>query len=295
LFLNFQFIFIIFLSAAFFSSCAGTGDDGGSNEPAEKTPLATGGTVSFIQSGSFWDEVHVFTTDGTLTVTRAPDAGTVRVLVVAGGGGGGKSGVDLCGGGGGAGGLLMQESLNLTDTVYSVTVGAGGPGGSIETGEVRTYSGSDSSIIGSDLSIIASGGGGGGWHLSYNPAAGAAGGSGGASPANLAAGVGTPGQGNNGAKYLYGVNYGGGGGYSSPGLDNDGGGAGGAGLSQVNIPAAVDVQNIPTEFATGGTGGNEANGAPNTGDGGGGGGPLGSDGGAGGSGIVIIRFPYIEP
>jgi hypothetical protein len=76
--------------------------------------MAAGGTISFVQSGSYWDEVHVFTEDDTLTVTRAPDDGTVRVLVVAGGGGGGKAGSNnYYGGGGGAGGLVMENELSL--------------------------------------------------------------------------------------------------------------------------------------------------------------------------------------
>jgi hypothetical protein len=86
------------LSAALVSvSCrSGGGQDEGAQQlpgiqPSDDTAMAEGGDLSFVRSGSDWDELHVFTSGGTLKVNRAPDADTVRVLVVAGGGGGNQS------------------------------------------------------------------------------------------------------------------------------------------------------------------------------------------------------------
>ena len=63
----------------------------------------TGGTVT-TDGG---DNIHIFTSDGTLTVTGTVD---VDVLIVAGGGGGGGD----RGGGGGAGGLIYLTSQTIS-------------------------------------------------------------------------------------------------------------------------------------------------------------------------------------
>jgi hypothetical protein len=51
---------------------------------------ATGGTISDYESGSDIYRAHIFTSSGSLSVTKAPaTSNTVDYLVVAGGGGGG--------------------------------------------------------------------------------------------------------------------------------------------------------------------------------------------------------------
>ena len=80
-------------------------------------PVASGGTE--YTSGGY--KYHKFTSSGTLTVSSG---GALEALVIAGGGGGGYD----IGGGGGAGGLLYS-SLVVTTGSISVTVGAGGAGG----------------------------------------------------------------------------------------------------------------------------------------------------------------------
>jgi hypothetical protein len=257
--------------------------------------MAEGGELSFVRSGSDWDEVHVFTSGGTLKVNRAPKAGTVRVLVVAGGGGGGANGGgDTHGSGGGAGGLIMSNGLSLTASSYTVAVGAGGPGGALdgptgyanEKAAVQSYNGKDSSIAGAGLNgLTALGGGGGAWYFIGNVSVGGDGGSGGGG-----GGKGTDGQGKNGNGNIMGDLKWGGGGYTSSGHGPGGDGAGGAGLAQTAIPAAVDVSGIPLEFSRGGSCDSMTAGARNTGNGGGGGNQ--SNGAPGGSGIVIVRFLY---
>jgi hypothetical protein len=190
----------------------------------------------------------------------------------------------------------MENDLTLTASTHTITVGAGGPGGSFNQANgfsdkkaaVQSYNGKDSSISGTGVNITAIGGGGGCWKFDLNISPGGDGGSGGGgNPA------GTGVQGNNGSFHW---EKSGGGGYSSIYQGTPGEGGGGAGLAKTDIPAAVDVQNIPAVFAEGGFGGgsNTVSGANpaggvNTGSGGGAG-RHGSYGAAGGSGIVIVRF-----
>ena len=81
---------------------------------------ATGGTV--IEEGDY--QIHVFTSNDTLTIGPGGPY-DVDYLVVAGGGSGGSGG-GPGGGGGGAGGLLTGSSLTLNVGNHSITVGAGG-------------------------------------------------------------------------------------------------------------------------------------------------------------------------
>lgn len=111
---------------------------------------ATGGTA--LSSPPTGYSGLQFTTDGTLTVTKA---GLFDVLLVAGGGGGGGATTSSGnGGGGGGGGILgLDETLTvyLAAGTYTVDVGAGGTGGS-------SYNNAGSpSLIGQ--SLIAYGGG----------------------------------------------------------------------------------------------------------------------------------------
>ena len=89
--------------------------------------LASGGTES--DSGGY--HIHTFTSSGTLTVNTA---GSMEIVMIGGGGGGGpcrawRNGAK--GGGGGAGGVLHGTSTLNTGS-YTVTIGAGGNGGTDE-------------------------------------------------------------------------------------------------------------------------------------------------------------------
>ena len=266
------------------------------------TFAATGGNVT--TSGAY--TIHTFTANGTFQVTTGSKS--VEYLVVAGGGGGARFS-----GGGGAGGLLTG-STTVSTGLYTVTVGAGGNGGSGAVDSTPTWGGTGANSA-FDL-IIASGGGGGASRQSgFAGLAGNPGGSGGgASPADnnpKTGGAATPpGQGNKGGDKVTSTGWGGGG----------GGGAGAAGAdSSLNIGGNGGIGVIwPSGGATyyaGGGGGSSYNfntagtgglggggngksdnvsagdpGTPNTGGGGGGGAYATGNGGAGGSGIVIIRY-----
>ena len=247
----------------------------------------------------------------------------VDFLMVAGGGGGGSS-YGASGSGGGAGEYLTSiggTSLELEpDTLYNVTVGAGGAGGA-GGGNNNGVNGSNSSFI-SQLTR----GGGAGQKSNSNSNPGIDGGSGGgAVTQNLTGGASTavsPGLGNaGGSTGPYGTVYpsGGGGGAGSAGgyaSGTTGGGAGGDGVSN-------DITGTSTFYAAGGGGGlfgtsgytnvgiggsgiggsssitsDASGGAANTGSGGGGGSYANSTspyisygGGAGADGVVILRYP----
>ena len=267
--------------------------------PASAFTPATGGSITVLPNG---DYVHVFTQNGTLTLTEGIE--DVRVLVVAGGGQGGAH----YGAGGGAGGMVETNGVDLASGVYDVTIGAGGTGGD----GYRGAKGGDSSFAGGAVSISAAGGGGGGSWEGSGYEHGSDGGSGGGGGRN----VGRPGNG------IAGQGHAGG----SPAADSDGGGGGGAGAVGGNGASGVsgnggdglpsDITGTETWYAGGGAGGwswsnthtagtggrgggassGGANGAaapagePNTGGGGSGSCGRSTDGGAGGSGIVVVRY-----
>jgi hypothetical protein len=200
--------------------------------PAKPTePMATGGDgdADYVYSGGgVWDEVHIFTANGELNMTRASAA--VKVLVVAGGGGGGTAYQAMpggtIGGGGGAGGLIYQENYALDEGTHTVLVGAGG--------EIF-YNGADSQFAG-DSSLLAKGGGGGGRDVGENSTTlGKTGGSGGGSAwLETALNNGTTGQGNSGGVAAGDRSAGGGGGAGEAGAAATGwqiGGKGGDGLA----------------------------------------------------------------
>ena len=118
-------------------------------------PVGTGSGGSTITSGSY--KYHVFTTNGTFTVSTAPI--TVEYLIIGGGGAGGSS----HGGGGGAGRVVSNSGVtnfSVTPGTYSVVVGAGGTINSAAPSStaMNVSLGKNSSVF----SIIASGGGYGG-------------------------------------------------------------------------------------------------------------------------------------
>jgi len=263
---------------------------------------ATGGTVT--TDGNF--KVHTFTGSGNFTVTQA--GAPFEVLMVAGGGGGGGS----TGGGGGAGGLIYNTNVTLTESVYSLVVGAGGAGGPNQGAAV---SGNDST----GFSLTAIGGGRGAFSNPSTSGLAGNGGSGGGAQmyegrGNVTPGSGTAGQGNSG-----GIGYNG-------AVDGVAGGGGGAGFAGGNAAASggtgkggnglsIAISGTATYYAGGGgaqvgtgvagagglggggAGWNGSFGSPGTVNTGGGGGGAwnyagGSGGGAGGSGIIIVRYRF---
>ena len=240
----------------------------------------------------------------------------VEYLMVAGGGGGGQT----IGGGGGAGGVLSGGTFVSPGASYTITVGSGGAGAvaspAYPTGGGST--GSNSSIVGTGVSIVATGGGAGGnADGSSNGATpgGSGGGLGTAWPGTTACVSGVLGQGYPGgttaANGNDGAGGGGAGGAGSPAASGTGGCGGPGIVSTINGTATYyggggggGTRNpggrtiVPGGGGGGGAGGYGATGSNGTaglGGGGGGGGftnPATSyGGGTGGSGIVILRYP----
>jgi len=228
---------------------------------------------------------------------------TASYLIVAGGGGGGSTG-----GGGGAGGLLTGSGLTIdTNSIYVVTVGAGG---AISGGQ--GVSGSNSLF--SAYATSAVGGGYGGGYGNPTGLSGATGGSGGGggycqSSSPSSGGAGTAGQGSAGGTGTVGSAGGGGGANAITGV---GGNAAGGTAGNGGNGTASSISGTSTTYAgggggeseggtagTGGSGGggrgglrsgaNAVAGTANTGGGGGGGDGLASAA-AGGSGVVIISY-----
>jgi hypothetical protein len=245
----------------------------------------------------------------------------VEYLVVAGGGGGGLA----YGGGGGAGGYRTSTSSTLlTGSPYTVTVGAGGPGTSINP-TVKIGSNGSPSVF----SEITSSGGGGGASADATPTSGGSGGGGAGLPASYGGNPTgangntpstVPSQGNkggNGAGSTDNLRGGGGGGGAGAVGGNGSVGAGGTGgngaiSSITGTPITLAGGGGGGVFGTsgavyaGGAGGGGASasgsgtsaiaGASNTGGGGGGGSQNSSTvatypGAAGGSGVVILKYP----
>jgi hypothetical protein len=273
-------------------------------------PYATGGDI-IKTDGTYW--YHAFLSSGTFTPQK--NNLSCDALIVAGGGAGGA----VIGGGGGAGGLQLFTSQTLTTNVpYTVLVGAGGSGTSVDT---QGGTGGNSSISGFSLNLVSVGGGGGGGGLSGQPSksVGNPGGSGGGASAGGQAGSGVggsgvPGQGNSGGSSPgSGASLGAGGGGANGVGANSGStgtaGAGGAGAGGTGFTnyAILDAMGVTTGtgvlssshyyYAGGGAGGARSG---NTGGNGGlGGGANGTNsdstpsaatantgGGGGGSGYV---------
>jgi hypothetical protein len=292
----------------------GGGGNGGSNTAAggaggsgiviisyaSATPRFIGGTLT--TSGG--NQIHTFTSSGTLSPLTPV---TASYLVVAGGGGGGYA----VGGGGGAGGLLTSSTTLYSGATYVVTVGAGGAGATSNPN--RGASGSNSVLSGTGLTTLtATGGGGGGGSalggIGIGAAGGSGGGGGGYGGANNAGGAGTSGQGFAGGTSFtpanYGAGAGGGAGAVGANGSNTAGGNGGIGVqSSISGTATyyagggagnADAGGITATGGLGGGGnavggGAATSGTTNTG-GGGGGGYVAPGAGSGGSGTVIISY-----
>ena len=270
-------------------------------------PIATGGTIT--TSGNY--KIHTFTSSGTFTVTSG--LSSINVLVVAGGGGGGAS----QGGGGGAGGLIYNTAYSVTNTAYTVTVGAGGTCGSYSPYSAQLGQNGGNSVFNTLTAI--GGGGATGQSAANSGISSSAGGSGGGASRRLTFGAGTTGQGNSGGTFTsYGTgepgsnsyfNSGGGGGAGAVGgnASSSSAGNGGNGLQYsisgtntyyagggggcVELYGSSSATNGTGGLGGGGAGGVSGNGSPNTG-GGGGGATKNNTPGNGGSGIVIISYLY---
>jgi hypothetical protein len=273
-----------------------------------------GGGIVTSSGGS---TIHTFQTSGTLSPLSSL---TANFLVIAGGGGGG--GTSAGGGAGGyrtsagtsGGGASAESTLTIdTNSIYLVTVGAGGAPGA--TTGVSGANGTNSAF----LNITSIGGGYGSGNTGGTAAIGGTGGSGGGSHRSAAnggvAGAGTAGQGFAGGLGADGVFVytaaGGGGGAAQVGAttSNTTGAAGGNGVASSITGTSVTRAGgggggTNSSGALGGSGGsggggkgsdantyNATAGEANTG--GGGGGAQGNVNGtaqAGGSGIVIISY-----
>jgi hypothetical protein len=252
--------------------------------------------------------ITVKTANGSMTT--APLTTEVSVLVVAGGGGGG--GGTCCGSGGGAGGTNITPVSVCGASPYSVTIGAGGAGGTSPSAN-PAGKGTDSIFApGTPIAITNCGGGAGSGYgaIPLNPPSLLDGGSGGGmGNDNLGCGgTGVPGQGFPGGSS--GPNStdppggwnGGGGGASAAGgrgvAPGEKGGCGGAGLDVTPTfgcaPQPFYLTDSPTAglvstgfFAGGGGGGSFPPATPSNSQGGvGGGGDGYIGGGAGNAGVV---------
>ena len=288
---------------------------------------ATGAYTQVVINGNSFYE---FTGTGTISF---PSNTSTDVLIVAGGGGGGGGQVTYeSAGGGGAGGVGHGTLTFAAGVSYTITVGAGGTGGIYEpfdsTSKGSGTSGSNSSIVGGSINVVANGGGRGGSVKGGTNTAQAGGSSGGgagwgSTVQNNTKGTGTglTYLGNNGGT-TSGPNYAGSGGggagsAGSSGVQNGTGGAGGSGFTWTPTNRTYGggggggfvgayFNNSPT--AAGGAGGSGGGGAgggssvPTAGTaktGGGGGGACSKsvvgDGAAGGSGVVYIRIITTPP
>ena len=285
---------------------------GGTDNPVYDT---NGQTVNIVYSGA---------TNGWIPISDddVADEGTIPpysadFLVIAGGGAGADSDVGGNGGGGAGGyrnsystetsggGGSSESSLSLTvGATYTITVGAGG---TISGNNTQT-NGSDSSIIGTGVSITSTGGGKAG-SQTIAPGSGGSGGGGAENASGQTGGSGTANQGFNGGLGSQPSGWGaGGGGAGAVGVDGSVG-TGGAGLS-----SSITGSSVARGGGGGSSGNSRAGGAGGTGGGGNGGsgsggsgtstaGTVNTGGGGGGSwdqegtgknggsGVVILRVP----
>jgi hypothetical protein len=137
---------------------------------------ASGGTVSYFQSGSNYYKVHSFTTTGSNNFVVSTGGTGVDAEIVGGGGGSGSnssSGSSSGSGGGGGGQRTTLTNQTVTAQTYTITVGAGGTGG---TSGATGGTGGSSTALGT---TVVGGGGSPGSATVTTTAAGAAGGGGG--------------------------------------------------------------------------------------------------------------------
>ena len=262
--------------------------------------------------------VYADGTEGWINVQNAEDTETgadpysVDFLCIAGGGGGGGPQSSYGGGGGGAGGYRAsynnetsggggssESALTFNPaTVYTITVGSGGAAGGSNSNGVA---GTNSSIVGSDITDITSTGGGYGGSSSNT---GGSGGSGGGGGYNQAGGSGTSNQGYAGGAGVAAANdgKGGGGGAGAAGANGTGstGGNGGTGVASTITGSSVtraggggggSGSGSGSGGSGGATGAGGGNATANTGSGAGGASGGSTNAGVGATGVVILRMP----
>jgi mucin-19 len=255
----------------------------------------SGNTVTATRSFSITVKAPVITSffsTGPATFSVPTGITSVKVLAVAGGAGGGNAFPgDAAGGGGGAGGVVVHNTYPVSPGgSVSLSVGAGGAGGTIDTPGAPNPVAMGQPGTPTTFGAITANGGGGGGHFPDIDAdqgqgipGGSGGGAGGAGLTTKSGGTATQGPSGGGTGYGYpggshtgtgqsngSTSCGGGGGAGGAGANgvaNARGGAGGAGYSwPVNS----------TTYAGGGGGGGSRGGDPVGGLGGsGGGGPAG--------------------
>jgi len=261
-----------------------------------------------IEKEKIFKEIDfVYTNPGNHTFKVPSDVTNICIVCV--GGGGGANTTTNDGGGGGGGGLIWVNNLNVTpETVFNITVGAGGSPGVNGASSVFF----NSNIIrieayGGDTSRNTTyGGRGGSYGLSYSKnidAGGGYGGNGGSGSVAyggdwLAGGGGGAGgylgKGGNGSSGEYngkrGENGTGGGGGGGGRGNSRGGGGGGVGLYGIGSNGIGNTDYSPDSGpgGGGGSGGSSGNGITGGVYGGGGGGGDYITGGSGGNGAVRI-------
>ncbi len=233
-----------------------------------------------VHNGSAWEDVGA-----------GIEGFQVQYLVVGGGGAGAyRYDAQRAAGAGGAGGFRNSTTgeqtghpltnpepkfLTALSTNYTITIGAGGTGGTYSSS-----SGADSKFG----DIVGAGGGRG-----SSAFTGRAGGISGSDKTQAGSG----GGGQIGS-YASGDDRGGGGSYGQGGAGSSRGGGGGAGGDGSNPTGGTGKSSAITgssvTYATGGTGNSNATGSANTGDGGGSNSSNGQPGLAGGSGIVALKW-----
>jgi hypothetical protein len=235
--------------------------------------------------------VTSFTTVGINSWIAPAHVNSVEYLVVGGGGGGGGA-YDTGSAGGGGGGLVLSGTLTVVPgNTYSITVGAGGTGGTANRTLIPPeYSGNNGGT--SKFATKIALGGGGGYRSRVQIGGSGFGGS-------AATGLTAPSGGNGAGNKDGGKPGGGGGGNGSAGgsstltpLQSRTGGAGltnNISSSNVTYGAGGDGGPYYTDYAG-------SNGINNTGNGGEGASSSdgnvdsGNNGGNGGSGIVILKY-----
>lgn len=240
-----------------------------------------------------------FTSDGTLTVTKA---GLFEVCCV-GAGAGGATYSSGAGGGGGAGGLVIS-TIYLAATTYAVTIGAGGTATAFSGSAKSARFGKATSLGATPNIYVSATGGNGVENTNDGEGQGVFGGGAGSLAATTNGGV-TNVQGYKGGNAASASTAGGGGGMTAVGGNGSGatGGAGGAGYDVSTFIGGSALFKCGGGggggSTTGGAGGSSVGGAggsagagasagANTGSGGGGG-AANLAGGSGGSGVFFIR------